>query len=147
MDEEDVGLLKMRLELAELKRELLEARRKTETMQAVIDQQCQVIKENTALLRKQRLPPRPPLNHTAKALIAQSQSWRCANPSQDCPLFKLGDGLFGRDLYEIDHIHMWSKSGQHTNNLRALCSFCHAVITRQQIAQTGVEEDSHTGDE
>ena len=40
-------------------------------------------KENTALLIKQRLPPRPCLNPTAKALIAQQQNWMCCNPEGD----------------------------------------------------------------
>ena len=103
---------------------------------AVLDHMTAVIKENTALLMKQRLPARPNLNWTAKALIAQEQNWCCANPSGDCPLYKLGDGRFGKDLYEIDHVEMWARSGRHSGNLRALCSFCHAVVTRQQMASS-----------
>ena len=131
---DDVDALRHKLEVSELKRELLELQRKNEALQGVIEQQSNVIKENTALLLRQRLPTRPYLNSTAKALIAESQRWCCANPNGDCPLFKLGDGRFGKDLWECDHIAMWSRSGQHTGNLRSLCSYCHACVTRQQLA-------------
>jgi hypothetical protein len=140
VESDEVETLRNKLEVAELKREVLELQKKNESLQSVIDQQCNIIKENTTLLRRQRLPPRPYLNSTAKALLAQSQGWRCANPNGDCPLFKLGDGRFGRDLWEVDHIAMWSRSGQHTGNLRSLCSFCHAVVTRQQISQQRIDE-------
>ena len=133
----EVEDLRIKLELAEAKNALMEAREKIAALEMVRDQMSTVIKENTTLLIKQRLPPRPNLNWTAKALIAQEQNWACANPGGDCPLYKLGDGRFGRDLYEIDHVEMWSKSGRHSGNLRALCSFCHAVVTRQQIASQG----------
>ena len=82
------------------------------------------------------------MNSTAKALIAQSQGWNCANPGNDCPLYILGDGRFGKDLYEVDHVEQYAKSGKHTNNLRALCSYCHAVVTRKQIAARRNESDS-----
>ena len=130
----EVDELRMKLELAESKAALLEAREKIAALETVKDRMTAVIKENTALLMKQRLPARPNLNWTAKALIAQEQNWCCANPSGDCPLYKLGDGRFGKDLYEIDHVEMWARSGRHSGNLRALCSFCHAVVTRHQMA-------------
>ena len=141
VEQEEVETLRNKLEIAELKYEVLELQKKNETLRSVIDQQCTIIKENTALLRRQRLPPRPYLNSTAKALIAQSQGWCCANPNGDCPLYKLGDGRFGRDLWECDHIAMWSRSGQHTGNLRGICSCCHAVVTREQIAKRIDESD------
>ena len=56
----------------------------------------------------------------------------------------LGDGRFGRDLYEIDHVEMWSKSGgKHTPGTpsSSRCSFCHAVVTRQQIYLTRLRGD------
>ena len=140
---EDVDTLRTKLEVVELKNELLEAQRKITELESVVDQQCSIIKENTALLVKQRLPPRPFLNPTAKALIAQQQNWTCANPGGDCPLFRLGDGRFGRDLYEVDHIQPFSKSGKHSGNLRSLCSYCHAVETRQMIAAYCDDDQQH----
>jgi hypothetical protein len=139
--EDDVEVLRGKLEVAQLKNALLELQRKNASLQAVVDQQCAVIKENTALLCKQRLPPRPYMNSTSKALIAQAQGFCCGNPGGDCPLYKLGDGRFGKDLWECDHIEMYSKSGKHTGNIRAICSYCHAVVTRLQIAQQNVEDD------
>ena len=68
------------MEMAELKNDVLEAHRKISELEGVIDRQSTIIKENTALLIKQRLPPRPFLNPTAKALIAQQQNWMCCNP-------------------------------------------------------------------
>ena len=118
--EDDVEVLRGKLEVAQLKNALLELQRKNASLQAVVDQQCAVIKENTALLCKQRLPPRPYMNSTSKALIAQAQGFCCGNPGGDCPLYKLGDGRFGKDLWECDHIEMYSKSGEHTGNIRAI---------------------------
>ena len=137
----EIDDLRAKLSAAESKQQLMESRERVRTLETIKDQLSGVIKENTALLIKQRLPSRPYLNWTAKALIAQEQGWCCVNPNGDCPLYKLGDGRFGKDLYEIDHVEAWSKSGRHSGNLRALCSCCHAVITRQQIArQEGYEE-------
>ena len=141
---EDIETLRGRLEVAELKNALLETQRENERLKTVLDQQCNIIKENTALLRRQRLPRRPylkVLNSTAKALIAQEQGCVCANPDGTCLLFKIGDGRFGKDLYECDHIVMWSRSGRHTGNLRVLCSYCHAVVTRQQLARVGTPQE------
>ena len=137
---EEVEVLRAKLEIAELKNQLLEAETKMHTLHEVIDRQSTIIKENTLLLRKQRLPPRPYMNSTTKLLISQSQHWKCANPNGDCVLYKLGDGTFGRDLFEIDHIKPYSQSGMHSGNLRSLCSYCHAVVTRQQIAD-GASDD------
>ena len=139
--EDDAVMLRGKLELAELKNALFDLQRKNASLHAVVDQQCAVIKENTALLCKQRLPPRPYMNSTSKALIAQTQGFCCGNPGGDCPLYKLGDGRFGKDLWECDHIEMYSKSGKHTGNIRAICSYCHAVVTRLQIAQQNMEDD------
>ena len=140
--EDDVDALRTKLEIAELRNQVLEAQRKICDLEGVIDQQCNIIKENTALLIKQRLPPRPGLNPTAKALIAQQQNWMCCNPEGDCPRFKIADGRFGRDLYEIDHIQPFSRSGRHSGNLRGLCSYCHAICTRQLIASQCEADDT-----
>ena len=67
----EVEDLRIKLELAEAKNALMEAREKIAALEMVRDQMSSVIKENTALLIRQRLPPRPNLNWTAKALIAQ----------------------------------------------------------------------------
>ena len=142
-DQDDVEVLKLKLDVAELRASFMESQKQIETLKEVIDQQSTIIKENTTLLRKQRLPPRPYMNSTSKALIAQSQNWTCSNPGGDCPLFKLGDGRFGKSLFEIDHVLMWSKSGKHSGNIRAICAFCHACVTRQQIAQQGDIESDH----
>ena len=65
--EDDAVMLRGKLELAELKNALFDLQRKNASLHAVVDQQCAVIKENTALLCKQRLPPRPYMNSMSKA--------------------------------------------------------------------------------
>ena len=140
------ALLAAKLEASEAKRRAMELEQTISTLEAVVAQQTQIIRENSALLRRQRLPPRPYMNSTQKLLLACRQEFKCAAPlgKERCPRYQLGDGLFGEDLFEVDHIQMWSKSGRHIHNLRCLCTACHARITRRQIAGRDTESE---GDE
>ena len=138
--EEKVEVLKQKLEVAELKLKLNNLEKRNETLETVIKQLNTCIKENTELLLKQRLPNRPYLSSTKKLLIAQSQNFACANPLNICPRFKLDPplGRFGEDLFEVNHKKAFATSGIHTAggmNVEALCSFCHAAITRLQIVE------------
>ena len=140
-------LLKAKLEASQARVEVLEMRQKVSSLEAVIVEQTLVIKENTALLRKQRLPKRPYLNHTAKCILAARQRFRCANPDQICPLYKLGDGTFSENgLYEVDHIVPYGLSGLHSGNLHVLCPVCHARRTRLLIAERNRQEGDSDSD-
>jgi 5-methylcytosine-specific restriction endonuclease McrA len=141
------ALLEAKLEASEAKLKVLELTQRVEALQGVLAEQTAIIKENTTLLRKQRLPPRPYLNSTSKALIACRQAFKCANVDGECPLFKLGDGTFQEDLWECDHINPWNRSGRHTGNIHALCSACHAKRTRRQIAERAEGNGSDTEEE
>jgi len=137
------------LEASKARIEILELQRKVDILEGVIREQTITIKENTALLRKQRpLPRRPYMNHTAKAILAARQGFKCANPDNSCPLFKTGDGVYNEALYEVDHIIPYHVSGLHHGNLHVLCPFCHARRTRLQIAERNQHEsDSDDADD
>ena len=132
--------LKSRLEVAETRLENKSLEEKIRKLEEVVDQLSFALKESTSLLIKQRLPPRPYISSTKKAILAQQQSFKCCNPLGNCPRHKLAEGIFGPDLWEVDHINQWSTTALHstnlqgTSNFRCCCSFCHASITRSQIA-------------
>ena len=93
------------------------------------------LRENAKLLRAQRLPPRPRMSSTEKALVAASQSFKCPGPDGDaskCPLRLVSGNVFTTSLWECDHEMPYSESGLHTGNLVARCPCCHAVRTRAQ---------------
>jgi hypothetical protein len=134
------AVLEAKLEASEANLKVEQLTQRVRVLEGVIEEQAAILKENTGLLRKQRLPPRPFLNSTSKLLIACKQSFKCKNPDGTCPRYKLGDGTFGEDLFEIDHIQAYSRSGLHRGNLHAICSACHAKRTRKQIAEREARE-------
>jgi len=78
--------------------------------------------------------------------VAGRQAFRCANDPEskridyECPLWKNGDGVFDRSLYEIDHIVELADGGSNSeDNLQALCRSCHGVKTanskRRRLSQ------------
>ena len=126
-------------------------REEVQRLRGVIAQYQRELKESNALLMKQRLPARPFTNSTEKLLIAASQEWKCAG-EDDCPLKLLNpSGVFDRSLFIIDHAVLYSASGKHFGNRRAICCscwcggkhfgnrraiccWCDAVKTRREIA-------------
>jgi len=134
------ALLQAQLEASEANVQILELKQQIAVLEKVISEQMVIIKENTALLRKQRLPKRPFMNSTMKAILASKQNFKCANFDGNCPLFKLGDGTFDSGLWECDHKVPYHVSGQHTGNIWCLCSACHARRTRMQVAERNQHE-------
>lgn len=76
--------------------------------------------------------------HWCKKLkVAANQAFRCAGSKDVCPRWKLDDGVFGADAFEVDHIKPRAKGGtDDLENLQALCTACHAVRTRDQRIST-----------
>ena len=121
-------LLRARLEAAELRLQVQQLTGAITTLE-------QQLRENAALLRAQRLPPRPRMSSTEKSLVAARQGFRCPGPNSDpsaCPLHAVTGGMFTSSLWEVDHDLPYSESGLHTGNLVARCPCCHAVRTRAQ---------------
>ena len=81
MADEEIALLRAKLEASELRHEVKELR-------SVVAQYQRELKESNTLLLKQRLPPRSHTNSTEKQLIAAGQFWKCAG-GEDCPLKRL----------------------------------------------------------
>ena len=71
MADEEIALLRAKLEASELRHEVKELR-------SVVAQYQRELKESNTLLLKQRLPPRQHTNSTEKQLIAAGQLWKCA---------------------------------------------------------------------
>ena len=139
MAEEEIALLRAKLEASELRHEVKELR-------SVVAQYQRELKESNTLLLKQRLPPRPHTNSTEKQLIAAGQYWKCAG-GEDCPLKRLTPGgVFDQSLYIIDHDLPWSASGKHVGNRRALCVWCESVKTRREVAE-GRHRPASSGEE
>jgi len=143
-------LLRAKLEAAEARLRVQELTGAVATLQAQL-------RENAALLRAQRLPPRPRMSSTEKALVAARQGFRCPGPGHDdngasaCPLLAVTGGVFTASLWEVDHDLPYSESGLHTGNLVARCPSCHAVRTRAQCVarfhdQRGGERSEHLGE-
>ena len=137
--DEEIALLRARLEASELRHEVKELR-------SVVAQYQRELKESNTLLLKQRLPPRPHTNSTEKQLIAAGQLWKCAG-GEDCPLKRLTPGgVLDQSLYIIDHDLPWSASGKHVGNRRALCVWCESVKTRREVAE-GRHRPASSGEE
>ena len=121
-------LLRAKLEAAELRLRVQQLTGAITTLEAQL-------RENAALLRTQRLPPRPRMSSVEKALVAARQGFRCPGPNSDpsaCPLHAVTGGMFTSSLWEVDHDAPYSESGLHTGNLTARCPCCHAARTRAQ---------------
>ena len=122
-------LLRARLEAAELRLQVQQLTGAITTLE-------QQLRENAALLRAQRLPPRPRMSSTEKALVAARQGFQCPGPEGDdpsaCPLHAVSNNVFTTSLWEVDHDAPYSESALHTGNLVARCPCCHAVRTRRQ---------------
>ena len=87
MADEEIALLRAKLEASELRHEVKELR-------SVVAQYQRELKESNTLLLKQRLPPRPHTNSTEKQLIAAGQYWKCAG-GEDCPLKRVVGRMAG----------------------------------------------------
>ena len=146
---QSAALLEAKLEASEAKLKILELSQRIQTLETVVSDQSKIIKENTALLRKQRLPTRPYLSAASKVLIACRQQFKCSDPFNTCPCYKLGDGTFHEDLgiFEIDHIQPIHMGGVNHNNTRAVCVSCHAKLTRKMVLERAERAESETEEE
>ena len=126
----------------QLQIELLRARERLSTLEQVIRQQSDALKESTRLLLKSR-PPRPSIPHDKKLICAAEQGWKCADPFGDCIMWKLSDGSFSAagGLFECDHVEPWNATFRTTGNIQALCCACHHAKTRRERLAAFVEAD------
>ena len=122
---------------AQLEIELLRSKERVRTLEEVIRQQSEALKESAKLLQKATKVVRPAIPHSAKLLQAAEQQWRCADPFGDCPQWKLSDGSFSvaGGLFEADHIEPWHLSFKTSGNIQALCSACHNQKSRRERLQ------------
>ena len=126
--------------------QLLKLHEKVRGLEEVNSMQTEAIKELTRMLHKSKPHPRPTLSAEKKLYVAGLARFRCADPLNNCPLKKIGDGSFTEHGFEIDHVVPFAKSWHHSGNLRALCPYCHALVSRWQRMQD-VEDQAEDGDE
>ena len=125
--QQEVDLLRSRLEASELKHRVNELTQMVATLQAELKE------TNSLLLKSRKLCPRPHLSSIQKQLVAASQNWVCSS-GESCPLHNLTPNhTFDSSLYIVDHKMPYSVSGKHSNNLQALCCHCNSVKCRQEL--------------
>ena len=114
---------------------LLRTKERVRTLEDVLKQQSDALRESTRLLQKYR-PPRPTIPHDRKLIVAAQQHWRCAGARSECPMWMLGDGTFTVQggLFEVDHVSAWASTFRTAGpgTLQALCVACHAAKTRRE---------------
>ena len=127
VSQQEVDLLRSRLEASEMKHRVKE-------LEQVVDALQKELKESNALLLKSRkLCARPHLSSIEKQRVAARQHWLCN--AENCPLRVLTpNGTFSESLFFIDHRVPWSRCARHSSNLQALCVHCDSVKLRNEIA-------------
>ena len=110
------------------------------TLKEVNAMQTDALRELTRLLLKSKPHQRPTISAERKLFIAGKAHFKCCNPYGSCPLYKLHDGSFDEHGFEIDHEIPFAKSFRSAGNCRALCPYCHALVSRFQRLQEIEEE-------
>lgn len=126
--QQEVELLRSRLEASELKHRCNE-------LEQVVDALQKELKEsNSLLLKSRKLCARPHLSSIEKQKVAARQHWVCSS-AENCPLRTLTpNGTFSESLFFIDHRVPYSRCARHSSNLQALCVHCDSVKLRNEIA-------------
>lgn len=133
-------------ETANLEIELLRTRERVRTLEAVVKQQSDALRESTKLLAKSR-PPRLTIPNDRKLIVAAEQGWRCAGDPSECVMHQLSDGLFttGGGLFEVDHKEPWHLCFRNVGTLQALCAACHnAKSRRERCIALELEQEQQT---
>ena len=122
-------------ELLEAKLRISELGRENDALRQAVHDLNESLKESTRLMLKTMpRPNRPTLSADQRMMIAGRARFKCANPFDDCHLYKLPpyDGSFTEAGYEIDHVVPFHQSYRSTgqNVLQVLCHQCHAKKTR-----------------
>ena len=122
----------------------VQLRDRVRQLEGVVTGLNEALRESTKLLVRLR-PSRPPIPHERKLLVAASQGWKCKNPFDTCPLYRLGDGYFDESLFECDHTvphHQCYRNDKAA--LQCLCPYCHNVKSRRErlaLLEAGDEEE------
>ena len=136
-----VSLVTLKLRVSELTRE-------NTILKQTITELNESLKESTRLLLKQTpRPTRPAISADQRMLIAGRARFKCANPFNDCHLYRLPpyDGSFNESGYELDHITPFSECYLTVGQLQPLCPQCHAKKTRIWRASQNEEEADKAG--
>ena len=124
----------------ELELDVYKLREEVRTLKEVNAMQTDALRELTRLLLKSKPHQRPTISAERKLFIAGKAHFKCCNPYGSCPLYKLHDGSFDEHGFEIDHEIPFAKSFRSAGNCRALCPYCHALVSRFQRLQEIEEE-------
>jgi hypothetical protein len=122
-------------ELLDAKLRISELSRENDALRQTVHDLNESLKESTRLMLKTTpRPNRPTLSADQRMMIAGRARFKCANPFDDCHLYKLPpyDGSFTEAGYEIDHVVPFHQTYRSTgqNVLQVLCHQCHAKKTR-----------------
>ena len=111
----------------------LQFERKIADLERSVARLSEAVQESSKLLAKSR-PPRPPIPHERRLMIAADQKWKCADPFGECILYTVGDGTFTTNigLFEVDHMEPWCESHRTVDNVCALCPLCHNLKSRKE---------------
>ena len=129
-----------------LELQILKLGEKVRNLEEVNTMQTEAIKELTRMLNRSKPHPRPTLSAEKKLYIAGLARFRCADPLNNCPLKQIGDGTFTEHGFEIDHVVPFAKSWHHSGNLRCLCPYCHALVSRWQRMQDTEDQAEDDGE-
>ena len=122
----------------------VQLRDRVRQLEGVVTGLNEALRESTKLLVRLR-PSRPPIPHERKLLVAASQGWKCKNPFNTCPLYRLGDGYFDERLSECNHTvphHQCYRNDKAA--LQCLCPYCHNVKSRKERLALLEEEEEET---
>ena len=127
----------------QLEIKLLRSENRVRTLEDVVRQQSDALKETSKLLQRFR-PQRPTIHHDRKLATASDQGWKCLDPYGECPQWKLSNGMFSvaGGLFEADHVEPYSVSFRTSGNIQCLCVVCHNIKCRKERLQALEENET-----